>query len=406
MVGNVSRRRIVAVDEYEAVSVLEDNVYVHDAEEKIGALTGRMFTKEHKLDLAFGPEDDNEVVFGSVAIPMVDYVLRGGTACCIAYGQTGSGKTHTQSSLQMGAAHELLKNLPHGAELFVSFFENCGDANYDLLSGAKDHHDETLPVREDAEGNMHVVGLTEAPVANADELQAILSTATQRRATASTLANDTSSRSHAICTFTVSTGGSLRVVDLAGSERREDMVGHDMERIEEMKEINWSLGCLKQCIHTNLQNAKAKGAKAHVPYRNSKLTMLLRDCLEQGDGVLTCFISHVAPLASALLHTRNTLDYTMAMIQISQLEAEKKKFVGPDQWSLNSFKFRFKLKFKPHPHPNSRSKAKFNKWVEELDGGRFKKLCPMKYSGKLFAIEDWQDFNKNVRALGRGEPEI
>jgi len=71
----------------------------------------------------------------------------------------------------------------------------------------------------------------------------------------------------------------------------------------------------------------------------------------------------------------------MQMIQISQLEAEKKKFVGPEQWS----------------------KAKFNKWLEELDGGRFKKLCPMKYSGKLFAIEDWQDFNKIAKALGGSE---
>jgi len=51
-----------------------------------------------------------------------------------------------------------------------------------------------------------------------------------------------------------------------------------------MKEINWSLGCLKQCIHVNLENAKLgpKAPKQHVPYRNSKLTMLLRDCLEQG----------------------------------------------------------------------------------------------------------------------------
>ena len=134
MVGQVSRRRIVAVDEYEAVTVRSPSVFVHDAEEKIGALTGRMHTKEHPLHLAFGPEDNNDVVFSSIADPMVDYVLRGGVACCIAYGQTGSGKTHTQSHLQLRAAQALLAEMPPGGQLFISFFENCGDANYDLLS--------------------------------------------------------------------------------------------------------------------------------------------------------------------------------------------------------------------------------------------------------------------------------
>jgi len=228
MVGAVSRRRIVAIDEYKAVTVRDAAVFVHDAEEKIGALTGKMHTKEHKLDVAFGPEDDNDVVFGSLAAPMIDYVLRGGVACCIAYGQTGSGKTHTQSHLQLNAAQTLLAECPPGGQLFVSFYENCGDSNFDLLSKSKDHHDETLPVREDGDGNMHVIGLTEVPVNTQEELVAAVKLATQRRSTSSTLANDTSSRSHAICTMKLSTGGSLRVVDLAGSERREDMVGHDM----------------------------------------------------------------------------------------------------------------------------------------------------------------------------------
>ena len=50
-------------------------------------------------------------------------------------------------------------------------------------------------------------------------------------------------------------GGVLRVIDLAGSERHESNTEHTPERIAEMKDINWSLGCLKEC--TNQSNPPA-----------------------------------------------------------------------------------------------------------------------------------------------------
>ena len=95
-----------------------------------------------------------------------------------------------------------------------------------------------------------------------------------------------------------------------------------------------SLGCLKQCIQVNLQNAKSKSQPpAHVPYRNSKLTMLLKECFDPpsgSSGHYTVFIAHIAPLASMIRHTKNTLGYAMEMVQISMLEQQKKKFVGED----------------------------------------------------------------------------
>jgi len=201
-----------------------------------------METKEFKLDRVFGPEDDNHTVYESVAAGMVEYVIDGGSACCIAYGQTGSGKTHTQSSLQLTAAKDLFSKLGHEQSLALTYYENCGDDNYDLLDG--EGRGESLPVREDGDGGIHVVGLTQVDVVSEDDLLRILHSAVKRRATAGTAANDTSSRSHAICTFIVLSHGegrgSMRVVDLAGSERKEDMVGHDMDRIEETKLFNCS----------------------------------------------------------------------------------------------------------------------------------------------------------------------
>ena len=65
--------------------------------------------------------------------------------------------------------------------------------------------------------------------------------------------------------------GGLRLVDLAGSERL-DRTGtqHDPTRLRETVNINKSLSSLGEVF-------LALGNKAaHVPYRNSKLTMLLQ----------------------------------------------------------------------------------------------------------------------------------
>ena len=90
----------------------------------------------------------------------------------------------------------------------------------------------------------------------------------------------------------------LRSVDLAGSKRCADAVDHDLERINEMKEINGSLGNLKECIRLLLVNSSTK-RQQHIPYRRSKLTRLLQNELGGGgDGthVKTAFLVHISPL--------------------------------------------------------------------------------------------------------------
>ena len=68
-----------------------------------------------------------------------------------------------------------------------------------------------------------------------------------RRHTESTDANDTSSRSHALCLVRLSNGGKLVLVDCAGSERRKDSMYHTKERQVEGAQINASLHALKEC---------------------------------------------------------------------------------------------------------------------------------------------------------------
>lgn len=132
-----------------------------------------------------------------------------------------------------------------------------------------------------------------------------------KRTTHATEANDTSSRSHAICQIllreksTSKLRGKLSLVDLAGSERGSDTKSHNRQRRTESSEINTSLLALKECIRA-LDNGR--GAARHVPYRASKLTLILKDCFTS-NLARTTMIATVSPGASSSDHTLNTLRY-------------------------------------------------------------------------------------------------
>merc|ERR1719160_140915 len=100
--------------------------------------------------------------------------------------------------------------------------------------------------------------------------------------------NEQSSRSHAVLTFTIeqtmSSGGMVRrskmhLVDLAGNEKW-DINGPKMSQAhtDELTTINKSLSALGNCVQALSQQEKGPGS-SHIPFRDSKLTLLLRDSL-------------------------------------------------------------------------------------------------------------------------------
>lgn len=133
----------------------------------------------------------------------------------------------------------------------------------------------------------------------------------RERTTHTTEANDTSSRSHAICQIilrdksTSKLRGKLSLVDLAGSERGSDTKSHNSQRRGESAEINTSLLALKECVRALDNN---KSGNKHVPYRASKLTLILKDCFTS-PLAKTTMIATVSPGASSTDHTLNTLRY-------------------------------------------------------------------------------------------------
>ncbi len=106
------------------------------------------------------------------------------------------------------------------------------------------------------------------------------------------------------------TYGKLTLVDLAGSERATETQSNNKNRLAEGAEINKSLLALKECIRA-LDSRKAGNTEAHVPFRASKLTLVLRDSfITKSEKSKIIMIACVSPGFSSANHTINTLRYS------------------------------------------------------------------------------------------------
>ncbi|RKO89728.1 P-loop containing nucleoside triphosphate hydrolase protein, partial [Blyttiomyces helicus] len=149
------------------------------------------------------------------------------------------------------------------------------------------------------------------------------------RTVAATNMNETSSRSHAVFTVILTQRTSnlaagtttqkvsrICLVDLAGSERA-DATGATGMRLKEGANINKSLTTLGKVISaladagasrrrlSKLKKAALEGA--YIPYRDSALTWLLKDCL--GGNSKTVMIAAISPADINYEETLSTLRY-------------------------------------------------------------------------------------------------
>lgn len=141
-----------------------------------------------------------------------------------------------------------------------------------------------------------------------DEVLKLIQHGNSARTSGQTSANSNSSRSHAVFQIVLRPPGSARIhgkfsfIDLAGNERGADTSSANRQTRMEGAEINKSLLALKECI-------RALGKQsAHLPFRVSKLTQVLRDSFI-GEKSKTCMIAMISPGLSSCEHTLNTLRY-------------------------------------------------------------------------------------------------
>lgn len=295
-------------NDHDSVTCINPVVVVHDCKLKVDGISKYLDNTSFEVDHSFHEDDTTEDVYSFSVQPLVAFVAGGGRATVFAYGQTGSGKTYTMQGIQTHVVQDLFDLLGTQAQhartrVFVSYFEIYGGRCQDLLNNRQ-----RLNVREDGSGEVVVGDLEELEADGVDSLQAIVDTGNRNRTTHATESNDESSRSHAICQIALRAAdsdrliGRLSLIDLAGSERGADTKSHNRQRRLEGAEINKSLLALKECIRALDSNS------SHVPYRASKLTLVLKDSFTR-ESSRTVMIANVSPAASSADHTLNTLRY-------------------------------------------------------------------------------------------------
>ena len=268
-----------------------------------------------------------ETVYNEQVAPIVQSVLRGYNGTVMCYGQTGSGKTFTQigsleSYQNRGITPRAVAEIFHylsdhpqfEATVAVSYVEIHNDSLIDLLSSlpTADPQSESLALVEDRKGETHVRGLRTQVVASEEEALNMLFEGMSNRQVANHQLNRNSTRGHAIFTVHIRirsrvdssgvvTKCKLHLVDLAGSERlkKTDTAG-DL-RAESMY-INKSLTYLEQVVV-----ALAAKGRSHTPYRQSKLTHMLKDSL--GGNCKTLLIANVYGESVHLEETISTLQF-------------------------------------------------------------------------------------------------
>lgn len=299
----------IAKNDHDSVTCDNPLVVVHDCKLRVDGITKYLDNSSFRLDHTFHENDTTEDIYMYSVQPLADFVLDGGRATVFAYGQTGSGKTFTMTGIQKYVAEDLFhllesdKDYAENLTVAVSFFEIYGGRCQDLLN-----HRNRLDIREDGKGEVQVAGLEEVAAKDSSSMLSIIDLGNRNRTTHATESNDVSSRSHAICSVVIRSQrngrivGKLSLIDLAGSERGADTKSHNRQRRMEGAEINKSLLALKECIRALDCNSN------HVPYRASKLTLVLKDSFTNKNS-RTVMIVNVSPTASSADHTLNTLRY-------------------------------------------------------------------------------------------------
>ncbi|CBH17412.1 MCAK-like kinesin, putative [Trypanosoma brucei gambiense DAL972] len=298
--GNSGDKDIVTCEDCRTISVHEPKTRVD--------LKAVVETSAFAFDYVFDESVANDVVYKVCCQPLLTDVQNGGSVVVIAFGQTGSGKTHTMlghGSKTIGLYGYAIRELigeETTRKLAVSFYEVYGSKLFDLLNGRTQ-----LKMMQDEADNLRIVGLSEKVVTCDKEVYKLISKGESLRSSGSTLANDTSSRSHAVLEIKVLNyqgephGGRVTLIDLAGSERAADTTSSDTRGRHEGAEINKSLLALKECIRAMSRNRR------HIPFRASKLTQVLRESFI--GNCKTCFIATVSPLQRHCEDTLNTLRY-------------------------------------------------------------------------------------------------
>ncbi|OMJ77439.1 hypothetical protein SteCoe_22957 [Stentor coeruleus] len=298
---------------YENVITCEnDSVKIIDSEKFI----------EKSFHKVFGPESSQEEVYNFIA-PLVDSCDKGISSAILAYGQTGSGKTHTMFGQPQvyGIIPRIFSHLfqviSSDYTVLFSMIQVYTEQIYDMLQDSK--LVSPLTIRQDPIFGIYIPNLTEYVVQSPEDGLSLILKGETNRVIRSTKLSSTSSRSHMICQITIESTrpnekgnlsrSKMQLCDLAGSERIEKNQINN-ETMKEAININKALCTLGSVIYA----LKRKNMK-YVPYRDSKLTYLLKESLEGNTRLY--LIATLSPSSIQSSESISTLRFASAAKEIS-----------------------------------------------------------------------------------------
>ena len=338
----------ISCKEVDNISISDNTKVIVSELKKDLALAKYIDKKEFMFDRVFDEKASNDIIYKEEIRPMIyNAFYQKAKITCFAYGQTGSGKTYTLlgsiipnfsnkntvPGLYALAGYDifLIKNSDKTfktCEIFVSFYEIYCNKLYDLLNNRT-----ILETREDYKHDINIIGLSENKVNSLEDLMQVINCGARQRTIGKTGANSESSRSHGIIQIRIYDSenqvehAKISFIDLAGSERESDKVNVDKKTRIDGAAINQSLLALKECIRALEEN------KIHLPFRGSKLTLVLRDSFI--GNCKTLMISTISPGYKTTEQTLNTLRYAYRLKEIKTVGNAAKNLKGNNTKNLS-----------------------------------------------------------------------
>ena len=270
---------------------------------------------------------------------LVGRFVEGYNVTVLAYGQTGAGKTYTMEGLghrrekslkrvvnsddssQHGLIPRVLQSLLRLSSsertLSLSFLQLYKEHLSDLLTP----NSPSLKMRWNHTDQFYVEGLSLHRVETYAEALRLYQEGLKGKVMAAHLLNSMSSRSHCVltivCEGTDKEDGSavisrLHLVDLAGSER-VSLTGNSGEALKDSIDINKSLFTLRQVITL----LSSKDSQNHIPYRDSKLTSLLKQSI--GGNSYCLMLACLNPCNICVEESLSTLVYAAKAASIANV---------------------------------------------------------------------------------------
>uniref|UniRef100_A0A8B9B957 Kinesin-like protein n=1 Tax=Anser brachyrhynchus TaxID=132585 RepID=A0A8B9B957_9AVES len=262
-----------------------------------------------------------ELAYETVAQKLMSDALVGYNGTIMCYGQTGAGKTYTMTGATAEYKHrglipraiqQVFKAIARSVDSFItvriSYLEIYNETLFDLLSPTTSSATGDVPMAVvDCPRGVYVKGLSVHPVSHEEDALNLLFEGETNRVIAEHSLNKNSSRSHCIFTIYIESrcrvfsdvrciNSKINLIDLAGSERLSK-TGSEGQVLKEATYINKSLSFLEQIVI-----ALADPKRDHIPFRQSKLTHVLKDSLGG-----KCNTVLVANICGEALHVEETL---------------------------------------------------------------------------------------------------